>query len=89
MKDAALIEDTEYLVAVGEWPERAARRLGYRNFRSLEKRLYTLGRHDLVGRMRLLDHMSLAYQLAHNTPMDEVVARDKKHQKQQKRSAAA
>jgi len=88
MKDAALIEDAEYLVLAGEWPERAARRLGYRNFRSLEKRLYALGRHDLVSQMRLLDHMSLAYQLAHNTPMDEVVARDKKHQKQ-KRSVAA
>ena len=88
MKPADLIEDAEYLVLAGEWPERAARRLGYRNFRSLEKRLYTLGRHDLVSQMRLLDHMSLAYQLAHNTPMDEVVARDKKHQKQ-KRSTAA
>lgn len=66
-------EDLEFLIKMGEWPDRIAKRLGYRHADSLNKLLQKHGRHDLTAKLRLLDQSSLAYQLAHNTPMDEEV----------------
>lgn len=89
MKPLDLIEDVEFLMLVGEWPDRAAKRLGYKSLSGLERRLHALGRRDLAGQLRQRDCLSLAYRLAHNTPMDEVVARDKRRYEEKKRGKAA
>lgn len=89
MKPCDLIEDLEFLMLVGEWPDRAAKRLGYKNLTSLEKRLRALGRRDLAGQLRQRDCLSLAYRLAHNTPMDEAVAQNKRRYGEKKKGKAA
>ena len=80
---ADLIEDAEYLVLVGEWPEHAARRLGCDDFKSLERDLRHVGRYDLVSALRRRDRMSLTYHQAHPTPLDDLLP------KKSKRKAAA
>jgi len=87
MKTADLIEDVQDLIAAGEWPDRIAARLGYKNRDSLTTALNRRGRHDLAVQVRLLDHTTVEYQLAHYTPMDEVVARDKQRYLAKKKAA--
>ena len=83
---AHMLEDAEFLIGTGEWPERIATRLGYKNTENLYRSLYRRHRADLVESIRLLDRTSLTYQLAHYTPMDEAVARDKARYVEAKRN---
>lgn len=45
---AALIEDVEFLLSVGEGCATIARRLGYRDSRSLSRQMHRSGRPDLA-----------------------------------------
>lgn len=58
---ADLIEDVEFLISLGEWPERIAHRCGYRNVDTLTTALNRYGRRDLTARMQLLDRRSQTY----------------------------
>lgn len=84
-----LVENAEYLIATGEWPERMAARLGYKNLRSLNRALLRIGRSDLTRQIRMLDRTSIEFQQAHYTPMDEVVRGDQKRYRTRKKEEAA
>ena len=63
-----LIEDVEFLIDAGEWPERIATRCNYRNIDGLTAALRRYGRHDLSVRIQLLDRASQTYR---NSLMDD------------------
>ena len=64
----ALIEDAEFLIAVGEWPGRIAQRCGYPTANGLYAALDRYGRHDLSVQIQRLDRASRTYR---NSLMDD------------------
>jgi hypothetical protein len=68
-----LIENAEWMIRAGEWPDRIAQRCGYKSAYSLLQRLHEYGRSDLAAEMRRLDRSSLAYHKSIPTPMDDVL----------------
>jgi hypothetical protein len=52
---AAVVEDAEFLASWGVGLTEAARRLGYRSPRVLERVLYRIGRYDVVARLRAFE----------------------------------
>lgn len=88
MKTADLLGEIELMISSGEWPERIATRLGYPDTEALYRRLAGNGRRDVAERIRQQDKTSAAYQRAHYTPMDEVVARERAKRAVEKRRAA-
>lgn len=58
------LEDAEFLIHAGEWPDRIARRVGYRNAESLAVALNRAGRQDLTAKLRSLDRCSTTYQMS-------------------------
>ena len=51
---AAQIEDVEFLLDAGEWPERAVKRCGFTNLDSAIDLIRRWGRHDLAMRLYAL-----------------------------------
>lgn len=67
---AATIEDAEWMIKAGEFPDRIAHRLGYRSYKSVQKMLTANGRPELAARLAQLDHASVAFVMAHPIPTD-------------------
>lgn len=83
---AATIEDAEFMIKTGEFPDRIAERLGYRSVQALCRYLREHDRPDLNEAIIRLDRSSPAWYASHPTPFIEIARAERN--KYRKRAAA-